>query len=331
MAAAAAAQTAGVPAAASATEPPFLSVGAPVYFEQEVIGHFLAAVTAVLARTGWSYEIVLVDDGSTDRTVALIREAIAADSHIRLVEFSYNHGKAAAMTAGLTYASGTRVLCMDPDLQDPPECIPEFVAKLDEGYDVVLSVREAKAGGPIDRLLSAIFWTSLRSLTRLDLPPGLGTMRIFNRHFVEQFLRYPEANRFLEGLLVHVGMRRTQIVVPHRARFAGQTKFNLRRRFALASSAITDFSEIPLRLATRVGLAVTAVGLFAMLAIVFVKLFIHDFQLGWPSLFCLLITGFGVNLLFLGIIGTYVGKIYREVKGRPLFSIRGLHNLEPRP
>jgi polyisoprenyl-phosphate glycosyltransferase len=313
--------------AASAT--PELSVVAPLYFEEECVEEFVTRVSHVLDEAGLDAEIVLVDDGSTDRTVPLAVALIERYPRLRVVEFSYNHGKALALTAGAQHARGRWVLFMDPDLQDPPEAIVTFLAKAREGYDLVLSTRERRAAGPVDAAFSRLFWWALRRFTGLKMPNELGTMRICSRAFVDRFLTYREANRFLEGLFLHVGLRQTTITAPHHARFAGRTKFNFRRKMSLAVTAICDFSDLPLRLAVRGGLLMTLLGVVAVLVVAALRLFV-EFQLGWPSLFCAIVIGVGLNVTILGIVGVYVGKIYREVKGRPLFSVRAVHEASGR-
>lgn len=305
-----------------------LSLVVPVYFEEECIERFIAEATAELERRRIDYEIVFVDDGSRDRTVELIKRAITANGRIRLVEFSYNHGKEAAVTAGFTYAKGDYLLYMDPDLQDPPEEIIHFVNKIAEGYDLVFGVRKEKRDSVLNVWMSRVFWFVLERFTGLNLPRGLAVMRICNRRFADQFLKYGEANRFIEGLFMNVGMKQTQIPVSQRERFAGVSKYNFRRKMKLALKAIFDYSDLPLKLATRCGVGLVGVGMALAMLLVALKLFVIDFQLGWPSLVVIQITGFGVQLFFLGIIGVYVGNIYRECKRRPLFSIRELTNID---
>ena len=313
--------------AATPADGRLVSLVVAVFYEEECIDEFVDQVTAVLDGLGTPWELVFVDDGSTDRTVEKIVERIERDPRVRLIELSRNHGKAFALTAGLAHARGSHVVCMDPDLQDPPEYIQRFTAKLDEGWDLVFGVRHEKQDSFLNRLFSRVFWFTLRRLTGLDLPVGLSTMRSMNRDFVDRFLEYGETNRFLEGMLMDVGLRRTQIDVPHRPRFAGKTKFNMRRKMKLAFDAICDFSDLPLRVASRVGVALTAIGLLSVVVVVVLRLFVMEFQLGWPSLFCLIVVGFGLNLFFLGVLGRYVGGIYREVKRRPIYSVRCRHNV----
>ena len=305
-----------------------LSLVVPVYNEEECILEFISQVRSELDDSPLHYEIVFADDGSTDNTVELIRGEIGNDSRIRLVELSYNHGKQAALTAAVTYSNGDYLIYMDPDLQDPPKEISRFIAKIEEGYDLVFGVRESKEAGFVDVLFSKVFWLILDVFTGLKLPRPLAVMRIFNRDFANRFLDYKESNRFIEGIFMHIGMRQATLVIRQKQRFAGKSKYNFARKLRLAKDAILDYSELPLKLATRVGIILVITSLLAVLMLTILRLFFIDFQLGWPSLICTLWFGFGINLLFLGVIGSYVGKIYSESKHRPLFSTQRLTNIK---
>lgn len=307
---------------------PKLSLVVPVFFEEECILQFIRETRAVLETLPLEYEYVFVDDGSKDNTVALIMEEAAKDKKIKLIVFSYNQGKQAAVSAGIRYASGDYLLYMDPDLQDPPEEIPRFWEEIHKGYDLVFGVRKEKKDSLINRLMSWVFWSVLERFTGLKLPKGLAVMRIFNRNFARQFLEYREQNRFIEGIFMHIGKKRTQILINQRERFAGTTKFRFRKKMQLAFDAILDFSEIPLKMAVRMGLGFVALGILSLIAIVILKVFFIDFQTGWPSLFSVVIFGTGMNLFFTGIAAIYIGKIYKEVKNRPLYSIDSIINIE---
>lgn len=310
---------------------PALSLVVPVYFEQECIARFIAECRAVLDPMAIDYEFVFCDDGSTDRTVEIIREHAADDARIKLIELSYNHGKQAAVSAGIAHASGELLLYMDPDLQDPPEEIPRFLAEIAKGYDLVFGIRREKKDRWLNRAFSAVFWFTLERFTGLRIPRGLAVMRIFNRRFADRFLLYAEQNRFIEGIFMHIGMRRGVLEIAQRERFAGVSKFNFSRKMRLAFDAILDFSELPLTLAVKLGVAISALAFGAMLAIAAIKLTLIDFQAGWPSLLSLLLLGFGLQLTFLGIVALYVGRIYRETKRRPQFSIASMTNLDMPP
>ncbi len=305
-----------------------LSLVVPVYFEEDCIDEFIAQTRVVLERLPIEYEFVFVDDGSTDTTADKIRGYASSDARIKLVELSYNHGKQAAVTAGIRYASGDYLLYMDPDLQDPPEEIPRFLAEIEKGHDLVFGIRKQKRDGLLNTLFSRIFWTTLNRFTGLKVPSGLAVMRIFNRAFADRFLAYGEQNRFIEGIFMHVGMKRTTLLIEQRERFAGMSKFNFRRKMALAFDAILDFSETPLRLAMRLGISLSLLSLASILVVIFLDLTVVDFQAGWPSVISALMLGFGLQLFFIGIAALYIGRIYRETKNRPLFSVRQLTNLD---
>ncbi len=307
-----------------------LSLVVPVYFEEEVIAQFLLETSEALAVLGIAYEIVFIDDGSTDRTVAIIKDHAANDHRIKLIELSYNHGKQAALTAGIHHAKGDYLLYMDPDLQDPPKEISRFITEIEKGYDLVFGVRKEKKDSFVNRVFSKIFWSVLRKFTGLQLPKGLAVMRIFNRRFADQFLRYQEQNRFIEGIFMHIGLRRTQIEIEQRPRFAGTSKFNFRKKMELAFNAIFDFSELPLKLALKMGVFFIAFGILILLTIVILKITLVNFQSGWPSIIGAMIISTGILLFFIGIAALYIGKIYKESKGRPLFSIKELTNIEPK-
>lgn len=305
-----------------------ISFVVPVYFEEDVISRFILEMTEELKALNLDYEIVFIDDGSTDKTVQIIKEHAIKNNNLKLIELSYNHGKQAALTAGIKNASGDYLLYMDPDLQDPPKEIGRFIQEIEKGYDLVFGVRKEKKDTFLNSLFSKIFWGVLRRFTGLELPKGLAVMRIFNRKFADKFLEYQEQNRFIEGIFVHIGMNQSVITIEQRERYAGTSKFNFRKKMELAFNAIFDFSELPLKIAVRLGAAFIIVGILILLIIVFLKIYLVDFQSGWPSIIGALIIATGIQLFFIGIAALYIGKIYKESKGRPLFSIREMTNFE---
>ena len=305
-----------------------ISFVVPVYFEEEVITRFVYEMTEELKVLDVAYEIVFIDDGSKDKTVAIIKEHAKTNKNIKLIELSYNHGKQAALTAGIKYASGDYLLYMDPDLQDPPKEIGRFIEEINKGYDLVFGIRKEKKDSLINKLFSKLFWGTLRKFTGLDIPKGLAVMRIFNRKFADKFLDYKEQNRFIEGIFIHIGMKQSTLEIEQSARYAGKSKYNFKKKMELAFNAIFDFSELPLKLAVRLGIGFIGVGILVLLTIVFLKLYLVDFQSGWPSIIGALIIATGVQLFFIGIAALYIGKVYKESKGRPLFSYKELTNLE---
>lgn len=305
-----------------------ISLVVPVYYEEEVVEQFIQETTAVLGVLPLEYEMVFVDDGSTDSTVEIIKQYAVQDPNIKLVELSYNHGKQAAVTAGITHASGDYLLYMDPDLQDPPKEIPRFIAEIEKGYNLVFGVRKEKMDSFLNKLFSKIFWNILEKYTGLKLPRGLAVMRIFDRKFANKFLEYREQNRFIEGLFIHIGMKRTSIEIEQRERFAGVSKFNFQRKMQLAFDAIFDFSEIPLKMAMKLGLYIALSGFLFLLVVVVMTLLVPNYQAGWPSLIATMIMGFGIQLFFIGIAAIYIGRSYKEIKNRPLFSVKELTNID---
>lgn len=300
----------------------------PVYFEEAVISRFILEMREALAKIEINYEFVFVDDGSTDKTIEIIKEEAKSDVKIKLIELSYNHGKQSAVTAGINYAVGDYLLYMDPDLQDPPEEIHRFITEIEKGFDLVFGVRKEKKDNFINRQFSKLFWGVLRKFTGLQLPKNLAVMRIFNRKFANKFIEYKEQNRFIEGVFMHIGMKQSVLEINQRERYAGQSKFNFRKKMELAFNAIFDFSELPLKLAVRLGVIFILIGIITLLTIICLKLFLVDFQSGWPSIIGALIIATGIQLFFIGIAALYIGKVYKETKGRPLFSVKETTNIQ---
>lgn len=304
-----------------------LSLVVPVYYEQEVILQFLKETREVLNDLPVAYEYIFVDDGSKDKTVDIIREQAQSDPRVKLVVFSYNHGKASAVSAGIAHASGDYLLYMDPDLQDPPVEIPRFLEEIEKGYDLVWGIRREKMDSFVNKLFSKIFWGTLNKFTGLNIPKGIAVMRIFNREFADEFLKYNETNRFIEGIFINISKKWTTIEIGQRERFAGTSKFNFRRKMQLAFDAIFDFSELPLKMTVKFGMLLVVLGLIGLFSLVLLKLFFIDFQAGWPSIISSIIVVFGLQLFFMGIVSLYIGRIYKEVKRRPLYSVKDKINL----
>jgi glycosyltransferase involved in cell wall biosynthesis len=303
-----------------------LSLIVPVYYEEDCIQQFINEVVPELEAININWEIIFIDDGSKDQTVEIIKSNSLIYKGIKLVEFSYNHGKHSAVTAGVKYSKGDFLLYMDPDLQDPPHEIKNFILEIEKGFDVVYGVRREKRDGILNRLFSKVFWSFLRKYTKLDIPVGMSVMRIFNRKFADKFLEYDEQNRFIEGIFIHIGMERSEILIDQRDRFAGVSKFNFKRKINLALDAILDFSDLPLRYLFKIGLIITIIGFFCVVGIISAYFFVN-FALGWSSIFSIILLGLGIQLLFISILGLYIGRIYKEVKKRPLFSVKKTTNL----
>lgn len=309
------------------THVPDLSLIVALYYEEDCIEEFIAQIRKHLDHEPISYEIVFIDDGSTDKTIPLVEAAAAKDSRIKLIQLSRNHGKEAAVSAGIHHANGNYMIMMDPDLQDPPERIMDFYRKIQEGYDLVFGIRKERHDSLATKWFSKFFWTFLNVMTGLKIPENVSVMRIFNRAFANEFNKYPERLRFIEGIFMIIGMRRTTMPVEHRERFAGVSKFNFKRRIKLAINAIAAFSDKPLSLAIGTGFSLLAfAALFGLWALV--RKIIWDISMaGWTSLFLAILFIGGIQIVLLGIVGNYIGRIYTESKSRPVFTIQRTINL----
>jgi glycosyltransferase involved in cell wall biosynthesis len=300
-----------------------LSLVVPCYNEALVLPEFFRRVSTLAPTWGLQWEVVLVDDGSTDTSWELIREQHLRDPRWRGIRLSRNRGHQVALTAGLDHARGDAVVLMDADLQDPPEVIADLLARWREGYDVVYAQREAREGEPLHRLLlTKLFYRTIEQLAQMNLPFDAGHFRLLSRRVVDSLRQLPEHNRFIPGLTIWVGFRQTSVSYRRRPRFAGDTKMSLTRLFHLGFDGITAFSVAPLHWATYLGFAVAGLGLLLTCWTIAVKLFTNIPPFGWSStMVAILILG-GVQLITLGILGEYLGRIFEEVKRRPLYFIQ---------
>lgn len=310
-----------------ATDEPLLSVVVPLYNEEGNVVALLERIVAIVTALPGAptYEIVLVNDGSTDATIARIRDEMTRRANIVLVDLSRNFGHQIAATAGVEIARGAAVVLMDGDLQDPPELIAEFLAKYREGYDVVYAVRRTRKGeSPFKLLTASLFYRTIRKLTRVSIPVDTGDFRLMSRRVVEALKRSPERHRFLRGLVSWVGYRQTGVEYDRDERHSGQTKYPFTKMMSFAVDGITSFSDVPLRFASYVGFGASAIALLLAIVIVVFKISNINppqFERGWASTITAVLFLGGVQLISLGILGEYIGRIYDEVKGRPLYLI----------
>ena len=311
-----------------------LSVVVPVYNEEESVPELYRRLTAALSGVVKSLEVVLVDDGSNDRTWEIIRDLAARDERVKGLSFSRNFGHQMAFTAGLDHADGDAVVIMDADLQDPPELLPELVARWRDGYDVVYAVRARRHGETAFKLFTAAaFYRLLRRITHVDIPVDTGDFRLMNRKAVEAFRRMPERHRFTRGMVAWLGFRQVGVPYVRAARHAGETKYPLRKMLRLASDGITSFSYLPLQLASWVGVAVSGVALLALVVAVAVRVSGGTMPAWAIAAAALALLG-GLQLVAVGLVGEYVGRVLDEVKRRPLYLVRdsvGLGNADRRP
>lgn len=305
-----------------ASAPTRLSVAVPLYNEEENVRELVRRVTAVLdGLPGGPHELVLVDDGSRDGTLRLAEEAAATDPRVRVVSLSRNFGHQAALSAALDHVGGDAVVLLDGDLQDPPEEIPRFLEKHGEGYDVVYARRERRKE-PL--WLRVAYWTYYRILARmshLTLPLDAGDFSLMSRRVVDEIRRTPERHRYLRGLRAWAGFRQVGLPVERAARAAGRPKYSLGRLVELGFDGIFSFSIVPIRAAAVLGAGAIFLTLLFALYAVWAKLALDRSPQGFTALLVVVTFVSGVLLFFLGVIGEYVGRIYEEVKGRPLYVV----------
>jgi len=300
--------------------PTLLSVVAPIYNEQELVEEFVDRTRAAVAD--FEYELVLVNDGSADESGEILNRLARNDPRIRVIHLSRNFGHQAALTAGLEHAAGDAVAMIDADLQDPPELIPDMVARWSRGADVVYAVRQQREGETAFKLATAKwFYKLFDKLAQVDLEPNSGDFRLLDRAALDALLTMTERSRFLRGMTVWVGFNQTAVSYERDARAAGETKYTLRRMLRFSLDAITSFSHLPLQLATYVGMLSAGVAFIAIPVVVLLRVF-GSYLPGFGSITIAILLLGGIQLIALGLIGEYVGRIYDEVKHRPLYIVR---------
>jgi dolichol-phosphate mannosyltransferase len=306
-----------------------LSVVAPVFNEAETVAELVSRLTAALPPLG-PYEIVIVDDGSTDGTWEQLATIAAGHPHVRAFRLSRNFGHQAALSAGLDHARGDAVVLMDGDLQDPPEVIPDLVARWQEGYDVVYAVRRQRAGETRFKLVTAsLFYRLLSRMASTQTPENAGDFRLLSRRAVDSLARMPERARYLRGMTSWIGFRQTGVAYDRESRHAGETKYPLSKLLRLALDGITSFSTWPIRAVTFLGFALVAfcVGVFGWS--LYVRFFTDRHAAGWTSVIGVVLLLGGVQLLSLGVLGQYVGRIFEEAKQRPLYFVADVVETDP--
>ncbi len=303
-------------------ENPFISIIVPVFNEEEAIPHFVEVVEGILKQSSCKFEVLFVNDGSTDSTSNVLHQLESVDHQVRIIEFTRNFGKEAAVTAGLEHAKGDAVIPMDVDLQDPPELILQFIDKWQEGNDVVYGKRVRRHEGWLKRATAKLFYGSFNLLSPFNFPTNVGDYRLMDRSVVEVIKLLPEKSRFMKGLFAWAGFQAVEIPYHRPGRSKGKSKWNYWKLWNFALDGILNFSTIPLRIWTYVG-GTIALGAFCYgLVIIGQKLIFGNDVPGYPSLMtCLLFLG-GIQLLSLGIIGEYIARIFNEVKNRPLYVIK---------
>ena len=306
----------------AAGEHPVVSVVAPVYNEEAILEELYRRLSAVLDGAGESWELVLVNDGSRDRSGQIMRELHARDGRVKVVDFARNFGHQIAITAGADYAQGDAVVIIDADLQDPPEVILDLLVKWREGYQVVYAVRAERKGETWFKEFTArLFYRIIYRITEIDIPVDTGDFRLMDRKAVEALKGIREKHRFMRGLSVWVGFRQTGVKYVRAERYAGETKYPLKKMLKFALDGITSFSYLPLQLATYVGFLAAGLSILGIIAAIILRLSGSQAFYGQASTLVSVLFLGGVQLISLGIIGEYLGRIYDEVKGRPLYIV----------
>jgi len=301
---------------------PRISVAVPVHNEEAVLLESLRCISRVLESIpGGPHEMVFVDDGSTDRTLEILEQAAALDPRLMVVALSRNFGHQPALSAALDYATGDAVVIIDGDLQDPPEIIPELVKRFQEGYDVVYAQRKKRKEAWWLRACFFLFYRLITLLSDTHLPLDAGDCGLMSRRVVDALRRMPEHHRYLRGMRTWVGFRQIGIPVERSERHSGKSKYSAIKRLRFALDAIFAFSTVPIRAASLLGLGAIAVSVVYAIYTLYAKFFLHRTTQGFTALILTMTFLSGVLLFFLGIIGEYVGRVYEEIKARPIYVV----------
>ncbi|HEY6232381.1 MAG TPA: glycosyltransferase family 2 protein [Pyrinomonadaceae bacterium] len=300
-----------------------LSIVVPCYNEEAIIAEFHRRVVAALESIQSDLEIIYTDDGSRDQTANILRELQQKDDRVRVVSLSRNFGHQLAVTAGLEHARGDALVIIDADLQDPPEVIREMIERWRDGYQVVYGLRVRRAGETTFKRWSAkLFYRLLNHLSEIEIPPDVGDFRLLDRQVVDVLLAMPERDRFLRGMISWVGFKQVAVIYDREPRRAGTSKYPLVKMLGFALDSVISFSFAPLRLAIWVGFGAIAAAFAGIIYALVIRLYTTEWVRGWASIFTAILFLGGIQLITLGIVGEYVGRIYAEVKMRPLYVVR---------
>ncbi|HPD01390.1 MAG TPA: glycosyltransferase family 2 protein [Acetivibrio sp.] len=303
------------------------SVVVPLYNEEEVILETYKRLKGVMDSINEPYEIIFVNDGSRDKTAPMVYELCSKDKTVKFVDFARNFGHQTAITAGMDYSEGQAVVVIDADLQDPPELIPKMIEKWREGYDVVYGKRKERKGETLFKKFTAkVFYRFLRSMTDVDIPVDTGDFRLIDRKVCEALKLVNERNRYIRGIISWLGFKQTGIEFVRDKRFAGTTKYPLKKMMKFAFDAITSFSYKPLKFASVFGMLLSSISFIYLIVVICTRIFTSHVQPGWASILAVNLFFHGITLIILGIVGEYIGRIYDEAKGRPLYIVRQTKN-----
>ena len=304
------------------------SVVIPVYNEEEVVNECYSRIKKVMDSTNEKYEIIFVNDGSKDNTRQMLKEICRVNGNVKLIDFSRNFGHQSAITAGMNYSIGQAVVVIDADLQDPPEVILRMLEKWREGYQVVYGKRLKREGESIFKKATAkVFYRILARLTEFDIPVDAGDFRLIDRKVCDALNKMDEKNRYVRGIISWLGFNTTYVEFVREKRYAGKTKYPFRKMLKFATDAVVSFSYKPLRITSYLGMALSGVSFIYLIIALFLKLFnVIDTVQGWMSIVAISLFFNGIVLLVLGMMGEYIGRIYDEVKARPLYVVNEFVN-----
>jgi dolichol-phosphate mannosyltransferase len=307
-----------------------LTLVVPVFNEEEVLGAFYERTSRALGSIeSMSYELIFIDDGSRDTSYEQLAAFAAKDPHVQVIKFSRNFGHQIAISAGIDHARGDCVAVIDADLQDPPEVLADMVSQWKQGFDVVYGVRSDRAGETRLKLWTAsMFYKMLGRLTNIHIPANVGDFRLMSRRVIDQVKTLREKDRFVRGLVSWVGFRQTGVTYQRDARYAGETKYPFRKMLKFSFDGITSFSTLPLKLATWMGTITALIAVIYLLGVVVQKLLGYTVQ-GWATIMVAMLFMGSVQLICLGILGEYVGRIFNEVKPRPMYVVEEILAWKP--
>jgi len=305
-----------------------VSIVIPVFNEEGNLPVLYERLSAVLKILATDYELLFVNDGSRDQSLALLKNYADRDVHIKIIDLSRNFGHQLAVTAGLDHCQGDCAVIIDADLQDPPELITELIAEWNSGYQVVYARRIKRKGEHFLKVFTArIFYRLLKKLANIEIPLDTGDFRLIDRKVINNLKAMPERNRFIRGMVSWIGLRQTSVQYVREERFSGETKYPLFKMIRFALTGLTSFSLVPLQLASLFGFLVSAISFLAGLYTIYLKIFTTQTIPGWTSLMIALLFLGGIQLITLGIIGEYIGRISEEVKQRPAYIVQDKINL----
>lgn len=311
---------------------PIYSVVIPVYNEELVLEESYKRLTEVMRKISEPYELIFVNDGSRDNSLSILSRLKQNDKYVKFISFSRNFGHQAAITAGMDYASGDAVIVIDADLQDPPEIIPEMISEWRNGFDVVYGKRSERKGETFFKKFTAkLYYRTLKKITNIDIPVDTGDFRLISRRVCDTMNQLSERSRYVRGLVSWVGYKQKAVEYVREDRFAGETKYHLSKMIKLALDGVTAFSYKPLKLASIMGFIMFALSFIWFVVMICRILLVPGETFGWGAAVPILLMSQGIVLLILGILGEYVGRIFEEIKGRPIYIVSEKEGFEEPP